>query len=114
MNLYTYELLYLDRHQDLLAAAAETQLAKLAQENLAKTNQKSPKFIDDFFQKVGQRIVGIYYELCQRGKSLNLKKRTVNHRSPTNLGLLSFHHSRVGQGLLENNRMTKELYDEHL
>jgi hypothetical protein len=49
MNLYTYEVLYLDRHQDLLAAAAETQLAKLAQENLAKTNQKSPKFIDDFF-----------------------------------------------------------------
>ena len=74
MNLYTYKILYLGRHQDLLAASAETRLAKLAQENQAKTNRKFPNFLDDILQKAGQKTVDIYRQLYRRGKRLHLKK----------------------------------------
>lgn len=74
MNLYTYEIFYIDRHQDLLAASAEARLVKLARENQANSNQNSSKFIDDVLQKVGQKFFGIYHHLYLRGKHINLEK----------------------------------------
>lgn len=68
MNLYNYKTLYVGRHQDLLRAADEARLAKLAQENKTKTNWKFPKLIDDILHQVGQKIVGIYHHLYQTNK----------------------------------------------
>ena len=66
MNLYNYKILYLGRHQDLLA--------KAAQEDQAKTNRNYQKFLDDALQKAGQKIIGFYHQLYRRGKRLSLKK----------------------------------------
>ena len=74
MNLYTYKVLYLGRHQDLLAAADKARIAKLAQQNQAEPNQNFPKRINDVLQKVGQKFIGIYHQLYQRGKRLTLEK----------------------------------------
>jgi hypothetical protein len=77
MNLYTYEAFYRNRYQELLAEATEARLAKLGKETHTKTNQNSPKFIDDVLQKVGQKTFGIYHRLYQKGKRLNLENTNI-------------------------------------
>lgn len=52
MNLYTYKISYLGRHQDLLAEAAETRLVKLGQKKETKTGYSLPKFFEHVLPKL--------------------------------------------------------------
>jgi hypothetical protein len=70
VNLHTYKILYVGRHQDLLREADEARLPNLAQENQTKTNRNFPKIIDDVLQQVGQKIVSIYHQLYQTHERL--------------------------------------------
>ena len=78
MNLYSYDVLYLAKHQDLLAATEE-RLAKLAQKNLTETKWQAA-YLESAPAKVKNHD-NSHKALQQRSYFINKRPYGFRHRS---------------------------------